>query len=131
MICLPKKVVALAWKIELSRDAQDDLRTVFIHLFNTHHRSFGHDTRQARDLAASRIKGIEGNATRLIAAPHIGTKHIIRGVTLRHVTFDRAVYWFEPDASIETVRIIGIFYGGQDHLGRMLARLTAEGDAPD
>ena len=38
------------------------------------------------------------------------------------------MYWFTLDEVSETVRVLGIFHGGQQHLDRMLARLAAEGE---
>ena len=105
------------------------MRAIFTHLFNAHHHDFKYGTREARDLAADRVREIDQNSHRLRATPYIGTKHEIVGATLRHVTFNRTIYWFEVDERTETVRVLGIFHGGQDHLARMLARLTAEGGA--
>ena len=42
--------------------------------------------------------------------------------------FDRAVLWFDLDEPSETVRILAIFFGRQDHVRHMLVRLL---DRPD
>jgi plasmid stabilization system protein ParE len=42
---------------------------------------------------------------------------------LRHVTIDQAIYWFLVDEDALIVRVLAIFFGGQDHIRRMLARL--------
>ena len=42
----------------------------------------------------------------------------------------RGYGWFMLDERARIVRVLGIFHGGQDHLGRMLARLIAEGEGP-
>jgi hypothetical protein len=45
---------------------------------------------------------------------------------LRHLTIDQAIYWFSVDEQTLTVRILAIFFGGQDHTRRMLARLLQQ-----
>jgi plasmid stabilization system protein ParE len=42
---------------------------------------------------------------------------------LRHVTLGRAVIWFDVIEDKSNVRILAVFFGGQDHIRRMLARL--------
>lgn len=115
------------WRVELADIAKEDLRAIFRHLFSVHHHHFGKRRFDAADAAEARVAKIASNATRLAKAPHIGTHHRFDGRDYRHVTIDRAVYWFALDDGAQAVRILGIFHGGQDHLDRMMARLTAEG----
>lgn len=117
----------MAWKIEVTEAATEDLRRIFRYLFETHRDGFGHSAREARDRAAERVRTIRANAARLATAPHRGTFHEIDGRIYRQLTMERSVYWFSLDEAGQTVRVIGIFHGGQDHLGRMLGRLTGEG----
>lgn len=58
-----------------------------------------------------------------MTAPHRGERHedILPG--LRHLTINRAIYWFEVNPRDETVRILAVFFGGQDHVRHMLAKL--------
>ena len=42
---------------------------------------------------------------------------------LRHLALDRAVYWFRPRAEERDIQVLAVFFGGQDHQGRMLVRL--------
>jgi plasmid stabilization system protein ParE len=42
---------------------------------------------------------------------------------LRQVTKHRAVFYFTVDEAAERVRVLAVFFGGQDHLGLMLRRL--------
>ena len=89
----------------------------------------------ARDLHPDWPVCIAANRDEFKARPSAGprvlqeTPRAIGGLDLRHVTIDRAIYWFTLHEDAQVVRIEGIFHGGQDHLGRMLARLTAEGEA--
>ncbi|MCB1342857.1 MAG: type II toxin-antitoxin system RelE/ParE family toxin [Pseudooceanicola sp.] len=117
----------MAWKTEDSPQARADLRAIFLHLFDVHRIDFGREPGIARDLAAARVKAIQRARYRIATAPYRGTRHIIADLDIRHVTIDRAIYWFTLNEAAQTVRIEAIFHGGQDHLARMLARLTAEG----
>ena len=42
---------------------------------------------------------------------------------LRHLTIDRAIYWFDVNEAEQRVRVLAIFFGGQDHVRHMLTRL--------
>jgi plasmid stabilization system protein ParE len=56
-----------------------------------------------------------------------GTLHAGWRAGLRHVTIDGAVYWFVVDEEAVFVRILAVFFGGQDHERRMLIRLFRDG----
>ena len=115
----------MAWRIEDSIHVSADLARIYDHL-EASHEGFGHSLEEAVAMAEMRVSGIYSRRKTLLIAPHRGTLHEIHGQLIRHVTIDRAIYWFSLDDASQTVRIEGIFFGGQDHLGRMLARLTAE-----
>ena len=97
---------------------------------NVQHTRFGHDLAAADKLASDRIAVIRRTARALAKAPHRGTRHQVGARDLRHVTIDRAIYWFTLDEGAQVLRIEAIFFSGQDHLGRMFDRLTGEGEAP-
>lgn len=42
---------------------------------------------------------------------------------LRFLTVARAIYWFDVDETARKVRILAVFFGGQDHIRHMLVRL--------
>ncbi|SIT00373.1 hypothetical protein SAMN05421759_109105 [Roseivivax lentus] len=104
------------------------MRAIYRFLVKTHHESFGHDLASADAQASLRIDVITRSLERIANAPHMGTRITTPGGTFRFVSFDRTVYWFRLKAETETVVVESIFHGGQDHLGRMMARLMAEGD---
>ena len=56
-------------------------------------------------------------------APHQGTLRADLLPGLRSVTKDRAIFYFDIDDDRRTVRILAVFFGGQDHTRRMLMRL--------
>ena len=112
----------MKFSVEFSADAEDDFELIFDHLFESY-RSFGESIEEALDHAARRIGGIRRSANGLIVAPHRGTLHedVLPG--LWHVAINRAIYWFQVNEAEQTVRILAIFFGGQDHIRHMLVRL--------
>ena len=73
--------------------------------------------------AEARVREVRRATHRLGTAPHRGERHdgLLEG--LRPVTMGRAIYWFDVDESVERVRVLAVFWGGQEHVRRMLARL--------
>ena len=120
----------MAWRIEDAPAVPVDLDALYDHLVASH-RGFGEDLARATSMAQQRVEAIFAARLRLLAAPHRGTRHRIGRREYRHVTIDRAIYWFTLDEPSETVRVIGIFYGGQEHLDRMVGRLAGEGRGED
>jgi plasmid stabilization system protein ParE len=116
----------VAWTVEDADEIASDLAAIADHLVDAH-LGHGHSFDEALALARRRIDAILDGRSRLGAAPRRGTRHVLEGNEYRHATMDRAIYWFTLDEAAQVVRVLGIFHGGQDHLGRMLARLTAEG----
>jgi toxin ParE1/3/4 len=47
---------------------------------------------------------------------------------VRYLTIDRAIYGFDVDKAARKVRILAIFFGGQDHVRHMLVRLLGKSD---
>ncbi|WP_171182420.1 type II toxin-antitoxin system RelE/ParE family toxin [Ruegeria sp. HKCCD8929] len=115
----------MAWRIEVSADVVRDIDLLFHHLADSYV-GFG-ETRSVADARAlERIGEILGAADRIAVAPFRGEAHgdILPG--LRHLTLDQAIYWYQTDETAETIRILAIFYGGQDHVRRMLRRLLSQ-----
>ena len=57
------------------------------------------------------------------AAPFRGECHDDLLPGLRHLTIDRAIYWFDLNEAEQRVRVLAIFFGSQDHVRHMLTRL--------
>ena len=113
----------MTFLIEFSADAEHDFELIFDHLFESYG-SFGESVEEALDHAARRIDGIRQSAKIIVVAPHRGTLHedVLPG--LWHIAIDRAIYWFQVHEEAEQkVRVLAIFFGGQDHIRHMLARL--------
>ncbi|MCA3261004.1 MAG: type II toxin-antitoxin system RelE/ParE family toxin [Telmatospirillum sp.] len=118
----------MAFKIEFSADCARDFEAIFDHLFENYV-GFGESTEQALNHACQRIAAIRNAAAALAVSPMRGTLRddVLPGA--RHITIDRAIYWFEVDPAAKRVRILAIFFGGQDLIRHMLVRLLRGDEA--
>ena len=109
-----------------SSQCDEDLEMVFDHLFEAYC-DLGDAPNDAFVRAAVRVRGIEGALERLGDVPFQGTlvPHIMEG--LRHVTKDNAVFYFVTNEQKRQVRVLGVFFGGQDHMQHVLRRIAAVG----
>lgn len=114
----------MAFRIEFAADAARDLDLIVDHLVDSYV-GFGEPVDEAFRRAAQRVRAIRRPADPL---PHRGARHDALRAGLRHGTMGGAVYWFKIDEDAAVVRVLAIFFGGQDHIRRMLIRLL---DAPD
>ncbi len=112
----------MRFRIEFSAEAERDFALIFDHLFESY-RSFGERVETAVDHCEARIHEIRAGADRLCAAPYRGERHDDLLPGPRHLTIDRAIYWFDVNEAEQRVRILAIFFGGQDHVRQMLMRL--------
>ena len=108
-------------RVEFAEDALRDLDLIFDHLAESY-RGFGEAPDEAFAHAARRIRAILEAAGRIAHAPHRGTGHDELAPGIRHVTLDRAVYYFQV-ADEGSVRVLALFFGGQDHERRMRLRI--------
>ncbi len=104
----------MAFKVLRSRDCDRDMELIFDHLVESY-MGLGDDMATALDRAASRMRQIEESMSRLAKAPFQGTlrPEIMPG--LRNVTKESAVVYFTVDEEVEEIRILALFFGGQDH----------------
>lgn len=107
-----------------SQAATRDLELIFDHLLETF-LSFGDALPDAMKRAERRVAAIEDHMDVLGRAPFQGTLSEDLMPGLRHVTRDRAIYYFTTDAETKTVHILAVFFGGQDHQRHMLTRLLS------
>ena len=115
----------MAFRLEFSADAERDFGLIFEHLLNSY-LEFGESLESAFDRAESRIVEIRASAERILTAPRRGEHHDDLLPRLRHLVIGRAIYWFDVDDGRETVRALAVFFGGQDHVRHLLARLLEE-----
>jgi plasmid stabilization system protein ParE len=115
----------MAWRIEVSAAAEQDVALIFDVLTESYI-GFGDAPVSAAEHASDRIGKILDAMERIATAPYRGTAHEAWLPGLRHLTLERAIYWYQLDATLETIRVLAIFYGGQDHTRQMLLRLLRE-----
>jgi plasmid stabilization system protein ParE len=112
----------MAFEIEFSAESERDFELIFDHLFESY-LSFGESVEEALNRGTQRVLGIRKAADRLSSFPIRGTPRddVLPGV--RYLTIDRAIYWFDVDETAQKVKVLAIFFGGQDHVRHMLVRL--------
>lgn len=112
----------MAFRLEFAADAERDFELIFDHLLRGY-LDFGESLDSALDHAETRTFEIRAAADHILTVPHRGERRddILPG--LRHLAIGRAIYWFDIDEPRETVRVLAVFFGGQDHVRHMLARL--------
>ncbi len=115
----------MAWTLEVSAAAEQDIALIFDFLTESYI-GFGEAPASAAEHAADRIGQILDTMERIATAPYRGDAHEASLPGLRHLTLERAIYWFQLDATLETIRVLAIFYGGRDHIRQMLLRLLRD-----
>ena len=115
----------MAFRLEFAADAERDFGLIFDHLLRSY-LGFGERPESALDHAEARTVEIRAAAERIRDAPNRGERHddILPG--LRHLAIGRAIYWFDVDESRAVVRVLAVFFGGQDHVRHMMARLLQD-----
>ncbi len=112
------------WTVEFAAAAERDFELIFDHLLQSY-QEFGDDFDTAFDRAEQRIEDIQSSASDLAKVPFQGTLRpdILPG--LRFVRHDKAVFWFIAQEDREVAQILAVFFGSQDHVRHMLARLLS------
>ena len=112
----------MPYRIEFAEASENDLELIFDHLFESY-LGFGESTVHALEHATARIMHIRAAAEGLTLFPErgIARSDVLPG--LRFMVMQRAIYWYDVDDAAQAVRVLGIFFGGQDHIRRMLIRL--------
>lgn len=117
----------MGYRVERSAQSDRDLDIIFDFLFEAA-LGFGEDEVTGFERASTRILEIEDAMEALGNVPHQGTLHPDFSDGLRCVTKGRAIFYFDVDDSEQLVRVLAIFFGGQDHQRRMLLRLLSSTD---
>lgn len=110
------------WKIEVSEAAEGDLELLFYHLADSYV-EFGSNRSEAAAQARTRVQIVFEMTERIASDPMRGERHDDWIPGLRHLTLEKGVYWYLVDEATQRIRILAVFYGGQDHQRRMLLRL--------
>ena len=112
----------MAYNIIRSPAVRQDFDVIFDYLLEAA-LALGEPTADAYDRAVRRIAIIRSDMNNLAIAPFQGTLDSDIAPGLRHVTKSRAVFYFTVNEETRTVRIVAVFFGGQDHKRHMLKRL--------
>ena len=115
----------MAFRLEFDIEVERDFGLIFDHLLRSY-LEFGESPESAFDRAASRTAEIRRDAERILAAPYRGVCHDDVQPGLRHLAIGRAIYWFDIDEPRAVVRVLAVFFGGQDHVRHMLVRLMED-----
>ncbi len=115
----------MALRLDFAADAERDFALIFDHLLDSY-LGFGEGLQPAFEHAEARVIEIRAAADRILAAPYRGESRddVLPG--LRRLTIDRATYWFDIDETRRSVRVLAVFFGGQDQVRHMLTRLLDE-----
>jgi plasmid stabilization system protein ParE len=117
----------MRFAIEFAADAERDFDLIFDHLFESY-AAFGEDTEDALNHASRRLMDIRKVADRLASFPMRDTARdgVLPGI--RFLAVARAIHWFDVVQTARKVRILAVFFGGQDHIRHMLVRLLGRNE---
>lgn len=115
----------MAYEVVFAADARHDFTLIFEFLVDSYV-SFGDDAATAIMRAETRVQSIRADITQLGQLPYRGALHDEMLPGLRHLTIGQAIVWFDIDEDVKLVRVLAVFFGGQDHIRRMLTRLLGE-----
>lgn len=116
--------MSVTYEVVRATDVDLDLELIFDFLVVAAE-EFGESEEVAFQLAERRIMEIEANMEDLGMAPHQGTRRPHLGDGIRNVTKGRATYYFDVDDAQKILRLLAVFFGGQDHESRILLRLLS------
>ena len=114
----------MVWSLEYSADAVRDFELIFDHLYEAYV-EFGDLPDEALERAAERIRKLRTDIDRLVDTPYIGTLRPDVHPGIRFLRREKAAIWFLPVEDSRTIVVAAIFYGAQDHIRNMLARMLA------
>ncbi|MBB35786.1 MAG: plasmid stabilization protein [Hirschia sp.] len=114
----------MAYELVFTPQYERDQQDVLEHLVDSYV-GFGEDVSEAFRQADQRIAQIRADIRKLKRNPRRGTLHDDIRPGLRHVTFGRAIVWFDVNEDKKRVRILAVFFGGQDHVRHMLVRMLS------
>ena len=112
----------MAFKVMRSTRFADDLDRIHDHLIESYIR-LGDPFSDAFDRAEARIQAIEMDLETLAQAPYQGTLSPEIAPGLRHVTKNRAIFYFQVDEARQVILVLAVFFGGQDHGQHIMDRL--------
>ncbi|GLO72396.1 hypothetical protein MACH17_39130 [Phaeobacter inhibens] len=119
----------MIYRVDRAEAIDRDLEAIFDFLFEAAI-SFGENTETAFERAATRLAEIDDAIDTLGRAPHQGTLRTDIAPGLRSVTKGRAIFYFDLNEADQQLRVLAVFFGGQNHQRRMLLRALGHDEAP-
>jgi plasmid stabilization system protein ParE len=104
----------MAFKVIRSTEFDRDLDLIHDHLIKSY-TDLGEAFTDAFNRAEGRIETIEADMETLAQSPYQGTLSPEIAPGLRHVTKNRAIFYFQVDDEEQTILVLAVFFGGQDH----------------
>lgn len=120
----------MTYRVVAAADVCRDLELIFDFLFDAAI-DLGEDPETALIRASSRIAAIQDAMGGLARAPFQGSLRPELQPGLRVVTKNRAIFYFDLLEDQQLLRVLAVFFGGQDHQRHMLLRLLASAAAAD
>ena len=109
-------------RIEFAAEAERDFALILDHLIDSYI-AFGESPAEAMGRATQRLSEILDDSLRIATAPFRGQRHDDLLPGLRQLAFGMATFWFTVNEAAGLVRVLSVFFGGQDQQRRMLIRL--------
>lgn len=114
----------MGFRIARSEASIRDLEIVYRHLIDTYVK-LGDDLDEAIGRATARMRAADDDMNSIARQPYQGTLLSAKDAAgIRHVTKNKVVFYFEIGETDQTVHVIAVFFGGQDHQRHILTRLT-------
>lgn len=113
----------MGYEVRRSAESDRDLDLIFDHLIGAY-MGFGDSLTDAHQRTTRRLLQIHADLEKLGDGPHRGTRDAPMGPKLRHVTRNRAVFYFEISETDRVIQVLAIFLSGQNHQLHMLERLA-------
>ncbi|MCM2473533.1 type II toxin-antitoxin system RelE/ParE family toxin [Rhizobium sp. CG5] len=113
----------MAFRIIRSEASILDLEVIFRHLISSYV-TLGDDLGDAIQRATTRMQAVDRDMNSIARLPYQGTLFSAKRASgLRHITKNKVIFYFEVSEEQQAVRILAVFFGGQDHQRHILARL--------
>ena len=112
----------MVFRVVRSTEVDHDLDLIHDHLIGAYV-DLGDAYGDAFDFADARLEAIESDMESLAQSPHQGTLSPEIAPGLRHVTKNRAIFYFRVDDERQIILALAVFFGGQDHGKHILKRL--------
>jgi toxin ParE1/3/4 len=110
------------YAVQRAANVAADISRIRKHLIRSY-QEFGDTRTVATERANSRIREAFDYMQTFATHPHRGTVHPELRDSVRHVTDRQFVYYFEVEDQLAEVRIISVFFGGEDHLEHIAKHL--------